>query len=152
MLTLRRNEVSLPNPVYETAPRPPISSPLETSPSNRSTIGADLNVVGNLVSTGELLIEGVVQGDIQGVNILIRETAQITGTITGHDVIVHGEVKGTLKAERVVLAGTCRLEGDVFHQSLSIEQGAFFEGKSRRGSPQGEAKGANRLPPFEDNP
>jgi cytoskeletal protein CcmA (bactofilin family) len=25
-----------------------------------------------------------------------------------------------------------RVEGDVFHKSLTIEQGAFFEGKSRR--------------------
>jgi len=33
-----------------------------------------------------------------------------------------------------MLQSTSQVEGDIFHQSLSIEQGALFEGKSRRTS------------------
>jgi len=33
---------------------------------------------------------------------------------------------------RVTLQSSSHVEGDIFHQSLAIEQGAFFEGKSRR--------------------
>lgn len=119
-----------------------------------SVIGADLSIVGNLVSTGQLHIDGAVQGDIQGVNVLVRETAKVTGTISGQEVIVQGEVLGSVKADRVVLAASCKLEGDVFHQSLSIEQGAYFEGKSRRGSPpaHGIAHDHDRPPFVVDNP
>jgi cytoskeletal protein CcmA (bactofilin family) len=35
-------------------------------------------------------------------------------------------------SRRVMLQTTSQVEGDIYHQSLSIEQGAMFEGKSRR--------------------
>ncbi len=31
-----------------------------------------------------------------------------------------------------MLQTTSQVEGDIYHQSISIEQGAMFEGKSRR--------------------
>lgn len=147
MLSIRKNEPA----ATAVAPSPLSPPPLagRSATSGPSVIGADLSIVGNLMSAGELHIHGTVQGDIQGVNVLVRETAKITGTISGQDVIVHGEVMGSVKAERVVLAASCKLEGDVFHQSLSIEQGAFFEGKSRRGSPQSDGAAVkHERPPF----
>jgi cytoskeletal protein CcmA (bactofilin family) len=32
----------------------------------------------------------------------------------------------------VMLQATSQVEGDIYHQSISIDQGAMFEGKSRR--------------------
>ena len=45
---------------------------------------------------------------------------------------VRGHVMGSIRGKRVMLQATSHVEGDVFHQALAIEQGAFFEGKSRR--------------------
>jgi cytoskeletal protein CcmA (bactofilin family) len=39
---------------------------------------------------------------------------------------------GSIRGVRVTLQSSSHVEGDIFHQSLAIEQGAFFEGKSRR--------------------
>lgn len=142
MISMRKNE-----PAAPAASSAPVSAPLpRTRPASSSptVIGADLSIVGNLVSSGEIQIEGSIQGDIQGVNILIRESAKITGTISGHDVIVHGVVMGSIKADRIVLAATSKMEGDVFHQTLNIEQGAFFEGKSRRGLPEASSTAAGQ--------
>jgi cytoskeletal protein CcmA (bactofilin family) len=53
---------------------------------------------------------------------------------------------GTIRAVRITLQAQSHVEGDIFHQSLAIEQGAYFEGKSRRSdSPLAETKapGAN---------
>lgn len=122
-----------------------VSNEGTSAASRKSTIGSDLIITGNLVSTGELHIEGVVKGDIKGVNILVQETASIEGTLTGKDVIVRGSLVGSIKAEGVVLASTCRLEGDIFHQSLSIEEGAYFEGKSRRGGVSSVAESPRRM-------
>lgn len=153
MLSVRKSDPSTTAMAPLAASTPPLGSGRAVT-SGPSVIGADLSIVGNLVSTGQLHIDGTVQGDIQGVNILVRETAKVTGTISGQEVIVQGEVLGSVKAERVVLAASCKLEGDVFHQSLSIEQGAYFEGKSRRGSPpaHGVANDHDRPPFAVDNP
>lgn len=97
-----------------------------------SVIGPDLTIHGNLVSKGEVQIDGEVQGDIHGTYVVIGEKARITGGIIAEEVVVRGYVMGSLRGKRVMLQSSSHVEGDVFHQALAIEQNAFFEGKSRR--------------------
>ena len=97
-----------------------------------SIIGSDLQVVGNIHSKGEVHIEGEVQGDIHSNSLVVGEKAVITGSIIADEVTVRGKVLGSVRSNRVTLQSTSHVEGDVVHQSLAIEQGAFFEGKSRR--------------------
>ena len=97
-----------------------------------STIGADLSITGNLESKGEIQIEGEVQGDVNAARIIIGEHARITGALVADEVVVRGAVQGSIRGNSVTFQAASRVEGDVFHRSLSIEQGAFFEGKSRR--------------------
>ena len=39
---------------------------------------------------------------------------------------------GSVRGLRVSLQSASHVEGDVYHQALVMEQGAFFEGRSRR--------------------
>lgn len=108
---------------------------LGTRPGDRvgpSVIGSDLTIMGNLISRGEVQVDGEVQGDIHGTNVVIGEKAKITGAIIADEVVVRGHVMGSIRGKKVMLQSTSHVEGDVFHQALAIEQGAFFEGKSRR--------------------
>jgi cytoskeletal protein CcmA (bactofilin family) len=97
-----------------------------------SVIGPDLIIQGNLISKGEVQIEGEVQGDIHGTHIIIGEKARITGGIIAEECIIRGHVLGTVRGRRVLLQTSSHVEGDIYHQTVAIEQGAFFEGKSRR--------------------
>ncbi len=108
------------------------ASNASSSGSVASVIGTDLNVIGNLQSKGEIQIEGQVQGDLLASRIVIGPNAKITGGLVADDIVVHGTVQGSIRGLRVTLQSNSRVEGDVFHQSLAIEQGAYFEGKSRR--------------------
>jgi len=117
-------------PVRAASPPPPRHD--GNVKSGASHIGADLTIVGNLVSKGEVHIDGQIQGDLHAVAVLIGESARVTGGIVADEVIVRGGVSGSIRGRRVVLQSSSRVEGDVFHQQLGIEQGAYFEGKSRR--------------------
>ena len=97
-----------------------------------SILGPDLTVNGDLISKGELRVDGEVQGDIRGVRVVIGETARITGGVVAEDVIILGHVMGSVRGVRVSLQSASHVEGDVYHQALVMEQGAFFEGRSRR--------------------
>lgn len=147
MLNIRKNDrdtvatpVSVPPSVNTASPAQSSNSQssswqLGVRPGERvapSVIGTDLTIMGNLVSRGEVQVDGEVQGDIHGTNIVIGEKAKITGGIVGEEVVVRGHVLGSIRGKRVMLQSSSHVEGDVFHQALSIEQGAFFEGKSRR--------------------
>ena len=97
-----------------------------------SVIGPDLIISGNLVSKGEVQIDGEVQGDIHSSYVVIGEKARITGSVIADEVVVRGQVMGSIRSKRVMLQATSHVEGDIHHSALAIEQGAFFEGKSRR--------------------
>ena len=106
-----------------------------------SVIGPDLTINGNLISKGEVQIDGEVQGDIQGTYVVIGEKARITGGIVAEEIVVRGHVMGSVRGKRVMLQSSSHVEGDIFHQALAIEQGAFFEGKSRRSDdPTGDSQ------------
>jgi cytoskeletal protein CcmA (bactofilin family) len=107
-------------------------SPALRSSGAPSVIGADLLITGNLVSKGEVQVDGEVQGDIHSVHVVIGEKARITGGIVADEIVVRGHVMGTVRGKRVILQTSSQVEGDIYHQTLAIEQGAFFEGKSRR--------------------
>ena len=122
--------------------RPPARS------GSASVIGTDLTITGNLESKGEVQIEGEVQGDIHAQRIVIGERARITGALIAEEVVVRGTVQGSIRGNSVTFQSSSRIEGDVFHKSLAIEQGAFFEGKSRRSEdPMSVQRAANGMPP-----
>ena len=117
------------NPVAS-APKPQgFRAPERMAPS---IIGEDLTVTGNVLSRGEVQVDGQIQGDVHCSSLIVGEKAQITGGIVAEDVVVRGRVMGSVRGNRVTLQASSHVEGDVFHKSLAIEQGAFFEGKSRR--------------------
>jgi cytoskeletal protein CcmA (bactofilin family) len=103
-----------------------------SSNGSPSVIGADLTITGNLESKGEVQVDGEVQGDIHGTYVVIGEKARITGGIVAEEIVVRGHVMGSVRGKRVMLQSSSHIEGDIYHQALAIEQGAFFEGKSRR--------------------
>ena len=110
----------------------PPSIGVPRSDRTMSVIGPDLTVNGDLISKGELRIDGEVQGDIMGTRVVIGEHAHITGGVVAEDIVILGHVMGPVRGLRVSLQSTSHVEGDVRHQALVMEQGAFFEGKSTR--------------------
>ncbi|WP_334148739.1 bactofilin family protein [Hyphomicrobium sp.] len=97
-----------------------------------TVIGADLVIQGNLMSKGEVQIEGEVQGDIRATHVVLGERACVTGAIIAEECVIRGRLLGTVRGRRVLLQSSAHVEGDVYHQTMAIEQGAYFEGKSRR--------------------
>src|SRR5690606_32257053 len=105
------------------APRQGAASP------GQSVISRDVKIKGDLTCSGDIQIDGAVEGDVQSRSITIGEGADIRGAITGDSVRVCGSVNGQIQGKSVVLAKTAKVNGDVTHQTLAIEPGAYFEGR-----------------------
>lgn len=97
-----------------------------------SIISRDLKIVGDLLSEGEIQIDGRVNGDIRTKVLIVGETAHVKGEIVAETVRVLGHVDGQIKAKVVKLAVTAHVVGDILHEDLSIETGAFLEGHCKR--------------------
>ena len=101
-------------------------------PATPSLISADLHIVGDMHSQGEIQIDGAIDGDIRTHSLLVGEGARIIGEIVADSVIVHGNVTGQIKARSVELAKSAHVIGDILHEDLAIETGAFLEGHCKR--------------------
>lgn len=97
-----------------------------------TVIGADFKITGHAVSNGEVQVDGEIEGDIECKTLTVGQSAKVTGNVIAESVTVQGKVMGSIRGTNVTLQSSSHIEGDVYHQSLAIEQGAFFEGKSRR--------------------
>ena len=119
------NKSGQPSAVHD-SPRPSVKAGIP------SIISADLRITGDLVCSGDVQIDGWVEGDIQSRNITIGEGATVQGGLQAESVRICGLVNGEVRADMVVLEKTARVTGDILHKSLAIEQGAYLEGMCRR--------------------
>jgi len=107
-----------------------------------SIISNDLVVIGTLTSTGDIQIDGRVDGDIRSGSVTIGEKANFEGEIVAEECTIRGRVQGIVRARKVQLSGTCHMEGTILHEALAVEVGAFFEGTCRHSAdPLAEAAG-----------
>ena len=97
-----------------------------------SVLSSDLTVVGNLRTTGDIQVEGTVEGDIRAHLLTVGETATIRGEIVADDIVVNGRVIGRVRGLKVRLTSTAKVEGDIIHKTIAIESGAHFEGSVQR--------------------
>ncbi|MGB7317868.1 MAG: polymer-forming cytoskeletal protein [Planktotalea sp.] len=111
-----------------------------------SMLSADLHITGNLKTTGDIQVEGTVEGDIRAHLLTIGETATIKGEVIADDVVVNGRIVGRVRGLKVRLTSTARVEGDIIHKTIAIESGAHFEGSVQRQDDPLNTKGASKIP------
>ena len=119
----------------EAAPAPvvPQEKPrVKQSNTMPSIVSAGLQVTGNMISDGDVQIEGAIEGDVKSRMLTVGEAGAVKGAIEAEQVFVSGEVVGKIKAANVSLARTARVSGDIIHDVLSIEAGAHVEGTIKR--------------------
>ncbi len=104
------------------------SKSTESVNSIPSIIAKGLVITGNLVSDGEIQIEGIVVGDITANKLSIGETAHVTGSIDANEILIRGKIDGGIKAVEVSITSSASVKGDVINSSLSIEPGAIIDG------------------------
>lgn len=126
-----------------TAPAAP-EAPAKTGPSGTtpntapkskpapSILSSDLTIQGNLKTTGDIQVEGTVEGDIRAHLLTVGESATIKGEIVADDVVINGRIVGRVRGLKVRLTSTARVEGDIIHKTIAIESGAHFEGSVQR--------------------
>jgi len=100
-----------------------------------SILGPDITIIGEqlvLKTKGSLLIQGHIQGDVHGETVTVDSGANVSGTVTARTIAVQGEVSGALKGSSVILHASAVVDANIVQQSLSIAEGARFEGSVRK--------------------
>ena len=108
----------------------------ETKPINgkvqHSIISRDLTVTGDIITDGDLTVEGAVDGNISCRTLTLGGAPEINGDVKAETVRVCGAFTGSIAAAQVHLVKSAVMRGDIRYRTLTIDQGAFFEGKAGR--------------------
>jgi len=75
-------------------------------------------------------VNGQIDGELHCTSLILSRKARVTGAISADRVLVNGKVEGPIQAADVVLKSQAHVVGDIHHQTLTIERGAYFEGRS----------------------
>ena len=122
---------------FDTGAAMPASGP------TRNVLNYDVSVVGTLRFTDDLLVDGSVEGEITsdgvltvGANASIQAGEKNKVAVRTQSAIIHGKVVGDIAVtDRVELAATAEVVGDVTAAKISIQEGAVFVGMCRVGNP-----------------
>jgi len=107
-----------------------------TRSEEATVISRGVKIEGKLSCSGNIRLDGEVQGDIssQGI-VIIGENGGVSGQINADSVTIGGKVTGTIRAkDKVVLEAKANLKGDIITKTLLVEAGAIFNGNSKMGN------------------
>lgn len=101
------------------------------SGASETIVGASVKLKGNLRSDGDILIEGVVTGDLKTKGaVVVGDTASVVANIKAQNVAISGAVQGNIEAaDRLEITSSGKVIGDIAANVLSIAPGASFSGK-----------------------
>ncbi|RJP82705.1 MAG: polymer-forming cytoskeletal protein [Candidatus Zixiibacteriota bacterium] len=125
-------------------------TPMRNGSELATIIGHDATLEGKLTVKHDMRVEGQVKGELSSTDtITVGSTGKVEGLITAENVVVGGQVDGTIKASgRITLEAGSRFTGDLEAARLVITEGATFNGHSTMtasGSAAGSASRQIRL-------
>ena len=111
------------------------------SEQNPETIVAtSMRIEGELKSSGNIKIDGVVSGKVQtSQDLLVGPNAQIDADLVAANAVIGGTVKGNVTVKgSLLLLETAKLIGNVNCAALGIREGAYFSGACKMAEPKVE--------------
>ena len=113
---------------------PDPASKTQTAPSKKgvSIISSDIEISGNVETSGDVHIHGRIDGDVKAGNLTVGEDGRSLGEGAATQIVVNGAVNGKLVGDLVELRPSAKVEGDIHHKTLEVQRGAAFEGSVKR--------------------
>lgn len=101
------------------------------STQTRNIVAEKTTITGNIQTTGDIRIDGVLIGDIE-VNgrLVLGNNGKINGNVVATESEIAGTLKGDVKVrEMLTVKATAHIEGNVAITKLLVEPGAVFNAK-----------------------
>ncbi|MDF2190256.1 polymer-forming cytoskeletal protein [Paraflavitalea sp. CAU 1676] len=107
------------------------TSPETPTPSGASIIAAGTTLKGDINSSGDIRIDGVLQGNINcTAKVVIGSNGVVNGDIAGQQADIMGKVTGTIRVKELLqLKGGSQVNGNLHAGKLQIEPSANFNGQ-----------------------
>lgn len=110
-----------------------VTTPHSDPAGNSLVLVAEIDIAGSVYIDARVRLEGVVDGEIRCTELEITPQARVRGRIVAERVTIYGAVsEGSIYANVLILKPGCSVEAEIYHEHLQLDQGSYFDGKSRR--------------------
>lgn len=92
-------------------------------------INAATKIEGNITSKSEVIIHGVLIGDIQSPSVLIGKQALVTGKIDAKKLSISGQFEGNIKTDHIELKASANVNGEIKQRTITVDSGAQLDVK-----------------------
>lgn len=105
-----------------------------------TVVGSSVKIEGDLVSEGDIRVDGAVAGKIKTTkNLFIGQESRVEADIEAGNAVIAGQVKGEIKIkDSLLVQETGRVAGNISCGRLSIAEGARFSGSCAMDMAEGE--------------
>lgn len=100
-----------------------------------SLIADNLDVVGDVLFSGGLRVDGKIEGNVLGKEgerslLVLSDKGSITGRVRAYDAVINGVISGDLEVEHFLeLQDNARVSGNITYRQLQMDCGAAVEGR-----------------------
>ena len=111
------------------SPPPPL--PTSTPSEEKTTIGVNISIEGQIKGEEHLVIEGALKGnvDLEKHNFTVGSNGRVDGEVRAQNVSISGQLQGTINAlGKVEVTKEADFFGEIKAKSISVEDGAYFKG------------------------
>ncbi|HGJ5883139.1 polymer-forming cytoskeletal protein [Arsenophonus sp.] len=107
---------------------------LESKSDKKTIICSETCFTGDIVSDADILIDGKYIGNIlcKEKTVIVTRTGIVTGSILAKKSIIDGTIDGRVESNLIEIQKNGMIEGEIYSENLSIEDGGFFIGISKK--------------------
>lgn len=100
-----------------------------------NVIGSDTTIEGNIISNGDVRIDGTLVGSVRTSSKLVLGTSgKIEGNVESKSADISGKIQGNASVSEILyLKSSARIFGDIRTNKLVVESGGEFNGKCEMG-------------------
>ncbi|NQV48704.1 MAG: polymer-forming cytoskeletal protein [Rhodospirillaceae bacterium] len=77
----------------------------------------------------DMEISSAFDGDIDGRTITVLQSGSIEGRVGAETLVIHGAVKGLIRAHKIEVLATAHVEGELRYDELTVDLGAYIEAR-----------------------
>ncbi|WMY95182.1 MAG: polymer-forming cytoskeletal protein [Arsenophonus sp.] len=100
----------------------------------KTIICSETCFTGDIISDSDIFIDGKYIGNIfcKENTVIITKNGMVTGSVLAKKIIIHGKIDGRVESNVIQIQLNGIIEGEIFSENLSIEDGGFFIGISKK--------------------
>ena len=111
---------------------PPDSKLFKEIEKDRGTIPSIISegseFKGNIKTSGEIQIDGVLNGNVRAKQVVVGVNGNVRGNVTANFLRICGKIEGEIRAETLEIVSSASVKGNVYKKTISMEAGSKIIG------------------------